>query len=99
MLGAQALLMMITLEIERPVGFGGCCAGNYIPVWRQIVGCGFRLGPVWETLGRNFALLWVALSATCLNRKAGTSDVFPDHVPALCRMAPLLAILPNGLPS
>ena len=29
----------------------------------------------------------------------GTSDVFPDHVPALCRMAPLLAILPNGLPS
>ena len=35
---------MITLEIERPVGFGGCCAGNYIPVWRRIVGCGFRLG-------------------------------------------------------
>lgn len=29
----------------------------------------------------------------------GTSDVFPDHAPALCRMAPLLAILPNGLPS
>ena len=29
----------------------------------------------------------------------GTSDVFPDHVPALCRMAPLLAILPNGLPT
>ncbi len=70
LLGAQALLMMITLEIERPVGFGGCCAGNYIPVWRRIVGCGFRLGPVWETLGRNFALLWVALSATRLNRKA-----------------------------
>lgn len=30
---------------------------------------------------------------------SGTSDVFPDHVPALCRMVPLLAILPNGLPS
>ena len=29
----------------------------------------------------------------------GTSDVFPDHAPALCRIAPLLAILPNGLPS
>ena len=29
----------------------------------------------------------------------GTSDDFPDHAPALRRMAPLLAILPNGLPS
>ena len=33
------------------------------------------------------------------SQRLGTSDVFPDHVPALCRMAPLLAILPNGLPS
>ena len=29
----------------------------------------------------------------------GASDVFSDHAPALCRIAPFLAILPNGLPS
>ena len=33
------------------------------------------------------------------NALNGTSDFFPDHVPTLCRMAPLLAILPDGLPS
>ncbi len=33
------------------------------------------------------------------SQRLGTSDDFPDHAPALRRMAPLLAILPNGLPS
>lgn len=70
MLGAQVLLVMITLGLEWWLRSDVWPTGKCVPVWRRIVGCSFRLGAVWETAGRNFALLWVALSATRLNRKA-----------------------------
>ena len=38
-----------------------------------------------ENAPQNLPLEWDAVSQRGRKRKLGTSDVFPDHVPALCR--------------
>ena len=100
LLGAQALPVMITLELEWWLRSDVWPTGKYVPVWRRIVGCSFRLGAVWETAGRNFALLWVALSATRLNRKvcpriyAQNGMEFP---PSTCQKKSLRSCCSGGL--
>ena len=74
-------------------------AGNRIPLFGPKMGCRFPLDPLRETASHFKGVNRDVISPNGTFGKPGTSDVFPDHVPALCRMAPLLAILPNGLPS
>ena len=44
MLGAQVLLVMITLGLEWWLRSDVWPTGKCVPVWRRIVGCSFRLG-------------------------------------------------------
>lgn len=69
LLKVQTLMAAITLDAKCWLRFDVWPTGKCVPVLRWIVGCSFHLGAVWETAGRNFALLWVAFSATCPKRK------------------------------
>lgn len=72
----------------------GACAGFKRMPWEQMVQVVDQAQALCERIGRR-PYFYVTGGDPIL----GTSDVFPDHAPALRRMAPLLAILPNGLPS
>ena len=100
MLGAQALLAVITLGPTCWLRSDVWPTGKCVPVWRRIVGCSFRLGAVWETAGRNYALLWVALSATRLNRKACPRICDQDGMefpPSTCQKKGLRSCCSGGL--
>ncbi len=86
----------------------GQAFGKCVPEFAFGMGRSFPLRCFAESASHSGRSKWDTLSQRRSNGKLrpiirsrngmhGTSDVFPDHVPALCRMAPLLAILPNGL--
>lgn len=95
LLGAQALPAMLTLGPKCWLRFDVWPTGKCVPVWRQIVGYSFHLGAVWETVDRNFALLWVALSATSLKRKASPRIYARNGT----EFPPLIQLPAKGLPS
>ena len=100
LLKAYSVQAAITLELQDRLQLTDRSTGKCVPVWGRIMGCGFPLGAVWESAGRNFASFWDAVSETCLKRKvcprihARNGMCFP---PPTCQQKGLRSSCSGGL--